>query len=37
MKAALELEIFAHRVGVCPDCKMRKQIVSYRSKTNVAA
>jgi hypothetical protein len=37
MKAALEMEIFSHRVGVCPDCKMRKQIVSYRSKTNVAA
>ena len=36
MKAALESDLFALRVGVCPDCKMRKQIVTYRSK-NVAA
>ena len=32
-----ESDLFALRVGVCPDYKMRKQIVSYRSKNNVAA
>jgi len=37
MKAALEMDCFTLRVWVCPDCKMRKQVVSYRHQKNVAA
>jgi len=36
MKAALAMDCFAVRTGICPDCKTRKQIFSSRSK-NVAA
>lgn len=36
MKAALAMECFAVRTGVCPDCKTRKQIVTYRAR-DVAA
>jgi len=31
MRAALEVEGFSHRVGVCPDCRTRKQVISYRA------
>jgi hypothetical protein len=36
MKAALATEGFTVHNGVCPDCKTRKQVVSYRAR-NVAA
>lgn len=31
MKAALEMDCFAVRTGICPDCKTRKHIVTYRA------
>ena len=31
MKAALEMNYFAIRLGVCPDCKTRKQVISSRA------
>jgi hypothetical protein len=31
MKAALELDCFSVRVGVCADCKTRKQVVTNRA------
>ena len=31
MKAALETDRFAVRLGVCPDCKTRKQVIGCRS------
>ena len=31
MKAALEMSCFATRIGVCPDCKMRKQVIAHRT------
>jgi hypothetical protein len=40
MKAALALNCFSVRMGVCPDCRTRKQVIAYRGKTeteNVAA
>ena len=30
MKAALETDRFAVRLGVCPDCKTRKQVIGCR-------
>ena len=33
MKAALELDLFSHRIGICPDCKTRKQIIANRADT----
>ena len=30
MKAALETTSFTTRIGVCPDCKTRKQVIAYR-------
>ena len=36
MKAALEMEYFAVRLGVCADCKARKQVVGQRAR-NLAA
>ena len=30
MKAALENNNFTTRIGVCPDCKTRKQVIGYR-------
>jgi hypothetical protein len=36
LRAALESSYLAVRVGVCPDCKMRKQVVSRRSGTMAA-
>jgi hypothetical protein len=37
LKAALEMDCFTLRVGVCPDCKTRKQVIIYRADTNIAA
>jgi hypothetical protein len=37
MKAALEMNCFSIRIGVCPDCKTRKQVVGYRDKAGKAA
>src|SRR3954469_12551717 len=31
-RAALETEGFAVRVGLCPDCKTRKQVITCRPK-----
>ena len=36
MRAALGMDCFAVRVGVCADCKTRKQVVSRRAE-NLAA
>jgi hypothetical protein len=30
MKTALETDGFSTRIGVCPDCKTRKQVISHR-------
>jgi hypothetical protein len=39
MRAALAMDCFTTRVGVCPDCKTRKQVIARRtgSRGNVAA
>ncbi|MGH8637910.1 MAG: hypothetical protein ACREUZ_12325 [Burkholderiales bacterium] len=40
MKAALEMDYFTIRIGVCPDCKTRKQVIASRKGAgakNVAA
>lgn len=31
MKAALELDCFTTRIGICPDCRTRKQVISHRA------
>ena len=31
MKAALEMDCFSVRIGVCPDCKTRKQVIDRRT------
>lgn len=31
MKAALETDRFSVRIGICPDCKTRKQVIACRS------
>ena len=31
MKAALETDRFSVRLGVCPDCKTRKQVIGCRT------
>jgi hypothetical protein len=36
MRSALESERFSVRIGVCPDCKTRKQVISRRAG-NIAA
>jgi hypothetical protein len=36
MKAALAANCFTVRVGICPDCKTRKQVIGHRAQ-NVAA
>jgi len=36
MKAALATNCFTLRVGICPDCKARKQVIAHRAE-NVAA
>jgi hypothetical protein len=39
MRAALEMDYFTIRVGICPDCKTRKQVIGRRASNsnNVAA
>jgi len=37
MRAALEMDCFSVRVGVCPDCKTRKQVITCKAGSNVAA
>jgi hypothetical protein len=37
MKTAIETERFSTRIGVCPDCKTRKQVIACRSGTGKAA
>lgn len=37
MKTALETDHFAVRIGVCPDCKTRKQVIACRSGTGSKA
>ena len=37
MKSALETNGFVTRVGVCPDCKTRKQVIAYRAGTGSKA
>jgi hypothetical protein len=36
LRAALESSLLAANVGVCPDCKTRKQVISRRSETIAA-
>lgn len=36
MKSALATNCFTVRVGICPDCKARKQVIAHRAE-NVAA
>jgi len=31
LKAALELDCFTHRIGICPDCRTRKQVIATRT------
>lgn len=31
MKAAIETDRFSTRIGICPDCKTRKQVIGCRS------
>jgi len=37
MKAALETERFTTRIGVCPDCKTRKQVIGCRTGTGTGS
>ena len=37
MKAAQETDRFTVRLGVCPDCKTRKQVIACRSGAGKAA
>jgi hypothetical protein len=37
MKAALETERFSVRLGICPDCKTRKQVIACREGAGKAA
>jgi hypothetical protein len=38
MKAALEMDCFSIRIGVCPDCKTRKHVIAHRgTDKNMAA
>jgi hypothetical protein len=37
MKGALETDRFTVRLGVCPDCRTRKQVIACRSGTGKAA
>jgi hypothetical protein len=36
MKAALEMDCFAIRIGVCPDCRTRKQVISHLAEVRKA-
>ncbi|MBX9777424.1 MAG: hypothetical protein K2Y71_23850 [Xanthobacteraceae bacterium] len=37
MKAAIESERFSTRIGICPDCKTRKQVIACRGGAGKAA
>jgi hypothetical protein len=37
MRAALETSCFTIRLGICPDCKTRKQVIAYRADKSIAA
>jgi hypothetical protein len=37
LKAALETDRFSTRIGVCPDCKTRKQVIACRGGAGKAA
>jgi hypothetical protein len=38
LRAALEMNCFTVRLGVCPDCRARKQVIARRAGSeNVAA
>jgi hypothetical protein len=37
MKSALETDRFTVRLGVCPDCKTRKQVIACRDGAGKAA
>jgi hypothetical protein len=37
MKAALELDCFVSRIGICPDCKTRKQVIGHRASSGKRA
>lgn len=37
LRTALETERFTVRIGVCPDCRTRKQVVGSRSRTGSQA
>jgi hypothetical protein len=37
MKAALETDRFSVRIGVCPDCKTRKQVIGCRDSASSKA
>lgn len=37
MRAALESERFNVRIGVCPDCRTRKQVVGSRGRSNTGS
>jgi hypothetical protein len=37
MKTAIETERFNTRIGICPDCKTRKQVIGCRSGSGMAA
>ena len=37
MKTAIETERFTTRIGICPDCKTRKQVIGCRSGAGKAA
>ena len=37
MRAALESERFNVRIGICPDCRTRKQVVGSRGRSNTGS
>jgi len=37
MRAALESERFNVRIGICPDCRTRKQVVGARGRSNTGS
>ena len=37
MKATLETDWFTIRIGICPDCKLRKQVIAARASAGKVA
>jgi hypothetical protein len=37
MRAALETSCFTARIGICPDCRTRKQVIACNGKAGKAA